>query len=192
MRPVNLGFCQDTFVIRLKYQDDYLNTNFLINDTRLTLRPMEAGDDEFAYRVYASTRSDEMALVDWTDEQKEVFLRMQVDAQKAHYKIHYLNAEYYIIQRKDISIGRLMIEPSKDFILLMDVALLPEYRNAGIGTTIMTNLMNKAAQVNLPLVLRVEFFNPAIRLYTRLGFVKTREMNVYHEMVWTPGNATKV
>ena len=69
----------------------------------------------------------------------------------------------------------------------MDIALLPEYRNKGIGTAILRDLMDKARQEDLPLVLRVEFFNPAIRLYQRFGFVKTREVNsVYQEMVWTP------
>lgn len=168
-----------------------LNTNFLVDNIHLTLRPVELGDDEFVYRVYASTRADEMALVNWTPEQQEAFLRMQVNAQREHYKIHYPNAEYHIIQREDIPVGRLMTERSKDDILVMDIALLPEYRNAGIGTAILTGLINEAGRENLSVVLRVEFFNPAIGLYTRLGFVKTREISVYHEMIWKPGNQSE-
>jgi predicted GNAT family acetyltransferase len=96
-------------------------------------------------------------------------------------------AEYYVIQQNDVPIGRLIIEQSPTSLLVMDIALLPESRNLGIGTAILKDLMSDAAQAGMPVVLRVEFFNPVIRLYTRLGFVKTREVNsVYHEMVWTP------
>jgi ribosomal protein S18 acetylase RimI-like enzyme len=164
-----------------------LNTDFLVANVRVILRPAEAGDQDFLYRLYASTRADEMALVNWTDEQKEAFLRMQFNAQTEHYQIHYPNAEYHILQREDAAIGRLITNRSHDQLLIIDIALLPEYRNAGIGTTLIQDLMDEARQAHVPLVLRVEFFNPVIRLYTRLGFVKTREVNaVYHEMIWTP------
>jgi ribosomal protein S18 acetylase RimI-like enzyme len=56
----------------------------------------------------------------------------------------------------------------------------------GIGTILVKDLMNEANSLNLPIILRVEIFNPAIRLYQRLGFVKSRLLEVYQEMVWTP------
>ena len=72
-------------------------------------------------------------------------------------------------------------------LLIIDIALLAEYRTLGIGTAILQDLKEEARQASLPLVLRVEFFNPAMHLYSRLGFIKTREVNsIYHEMVWTP------
>jgi len=154
--------------------------------TGLTLRAVEAGDDEFVYRVYASTRSEEMALVDWSEEQKEAFLRHQVGAQTAHYKIHYPNAEYHVIQRGDVALGRLITERSKDMIHVIDIALLHEFRNAGIGTTLMKDVMAQAVRENRYVLLRVEFFNPARRLYSRLGFMQEREFSIYHEMVWRP------
>lgn len=165
-----------------------MNTDFLIANERLILRPVGMGDDDFMYCVYASTRMDEMALVDWVDEQKEAFLRMQFHAQTKHYRSQYPNAECQIIQREDgIPIGRLIVDRSNDFILLMDIALLPEFRNAGIGTTIMQDLMAEAAYTNRPVMLHVETFNPAMKLYERLGFVKSGEQGIYHEMVWKPG-----
>jgi GNAT superfamily N-acetyltransferase len=151
------------------------------------LRPTQPTDEGDLLRIYASTRSEEMALVSWTDAQKDAFLRMQFDAQTSHYLLHYPTAEYYMIVHDGHSIGRLILECSAKSLLIMDIALLPEYRNKGIGTAILRDLMDKARQEDLPLVLRVEFFNPAIRLYQRFGFVKTREVNsVYQEMVWTP------
>jgi len=170
------------------YQETFVNTDFLIADERLTLRPMEKGDADFLYRLYASTRMDEMALVDWAGEQKEAFLRMQFHAQTEHYRLQYPHAETQIIQRDEaVPIGRLILDRSNDCILLMDIALLPEFRNAGIGTTIMRDLMAEAAQANREVRLHVETFNPAMKLYTRLGFAKSSEQGIYHEMVWKAG-----
>ena len=152
----------------------------------ITLRPVSSDDELFTYQLYTSTRSNEMALVDWADEQKEAFLRMQFDAQTKHYAIHYPSAAYKIIERDGVSVGRLITENRGDHFLLIDIAILPEHRGAGIGTFLIDDLKKEAVRLQLPFVLRVEFFNPAMRLYSRLGFVKTREMQIYHEMVWTP------
>lgn len=156
---------------------------------KVELRVVEDGDQDFLFSVYASTRADEMNLVDWSDAQKNAFLHMQFEAQTKHYLLYYPNAEYKIIERAGVPLGRLIVEDRGDHFLIMDIALLPEYRQAGIGTFLIQELKQEAIRLNLPLVLRVEFFNPAIRLYDRLGFVKTREVNaVYQEMVWTPNS----
>jgi len=154
---------------------------------RVELRTVEESDQGFLFSVYASTRADEMDLVDWSDAQKDGFLHMQFDAQTKHYLLYYPNAEYKIIECAGICMGRLIVEDRGDHFLIMDIALLPEYRRLGIGTFLIQELKQEAIRLDLPLVLRVEFFNPAVRLYDRLGFVKTREVNaVYQEMVWTP------
>ena len=150
------------------------------------LRPVTEGDEDFLFSVYASTRAEEMSLVDWSDEQKEAFLLMQFNAQTRHYSLYYPSAEYKVIECTGVPVGRLIVENRGDHFLIMDISLLPEYRRSGIGTFLMEELKQEAARLNLPLVLRVEFFNPAIRLYDRLGFVKTRQVNtVYQEMAWT-------
>ncbi|MEO1210726.1 MAG: GNAT family N-acetyltransferase [Cyanobacteria bacterium J06638_20] len=52
------------------------------------------------------------------------------------------------------------------------IALVPDYRSQGIGTALLTRLL-EAAQVKYPAVsLSVRDRNPAVRLYERLGFVK--------------------
>lgn len=166
-----------------------LNTDFLNADQQLILRPVVTGDEDLLYRIYASTRMDEMASVNWTEAQKEEFLQMQFNAQTIHYRNHYPNAEYQIIQCEDgLPAGRLIVDRSGGSILLMDIALLPEFRNAGIGTILLKELLAEAAHKSQPVILHVEAFNPALRLYKRLGFIKTGENGIYHEMVCTPGS----
>jgi len=47
----------------------------------LALRPAGPEDIAFLFRVYASTRTEELAPVPWSDEQKRAFLAMQFDLQ---------------------------------------------------------------------------------------------------------------
>ncbi len=150
----------------------------------VTLRPVQTEDDAFLFQVYASTRAEEMALVDWSQEQKQAFLEMQFNAQRQHYLAYYPDARYHIILREQVSIGRLIVNRSDEEILVIDIALLQEHRGAGIGTDLIRELQAEAAQTGKPLRLHVEIFNPAQRLYARLGFVKIAELGVYYELEW--------
>lgn len=64
---------------------------------RITLRPTTPEDQEFLFRVYASTREDELARVDWDEVQKERFMRMQFDAQDTYYRENYPGYEFQVI-----------------------------------------------------------------------------------------------
>ncbi len=51
-------------------------------------------------------------------------------------------------------------------------AVLPEFRNQGIGTQIINQLLNEIAKLYPQVSLAVREENPAIKLYERLGFTK--------------------
>ncbi len=51
-------------------------------------------------------------------------------------------------------------------------AVLPSYRNRGIGTQIIRQLLDEVAKLYPQVSLSVREENPAIRLYERLGFVR--------------------
>ncbi len=150
----------------------------------ISLSPASDHDNPFLFQVYASTRAEEMALVDWTLEQKAAFLQMQFNAQRHHYSVYYPAATYHIIRRDDVPIGRMIIHRSANEILLMDIALLPTSRNSGIGTRLIRQLQDEAASTGQAVHLHVESFNPARRLYQRLGFYPISESGIYIEMEW--------
>lgn len=150
----------------------------------LILRSAEPQDEAFLFQVYASTRVEELALVDWSAEQKEAFLRMQFSAQRQHYLTHYPQAKYSLICRGDEPIGRLIMDRTPEMVHVIDLALLPGARGQGIGTRLLRGLQAEAAAKGLPLRLYVEIFNPAQKLYQRLGFVQTAEQGVYLELEW--------
>ncbi len=157
----------------------------------ISLRLAQPPDESFLFQVYASTRADEMALVSWTADQKQAFLQMQFDAQRQSYALEFPEAVWQIVVEAGKPIGRLIVDRADDKILLADIALLPEYRNRGIGTLLLHELMSEAQQSGKPLHLHIETFNPAFHLYERLGFVKVGEIGIYWELAWFPAEFDK-
>lgn len=156
---------------------------------QLTLRPISDDDLPFLERLYGSTRADEMAAVDWTDAEKEAFLAMQFRAQHRHYQAYYANADFDVIELDGEPIGRLYLDRRDDEIRIVDIALLPAYRGRGIGTRYLKQIMAEAAALARPVRIHVEHFNPAMRLYRRLGFRHVDSNGVYHLMEWQPETA---
>jgi GNAT superfamily N-acetyltransferase len=152
----------------------------------LTLRPITTEDELFLVHVYRGTREDELALTNWSDVQKDSFVRMQFTAQHAHYQQHFSDAAFDVLLHRGAPIGRLYVDRTGDDILLIDIALVREARGAGIGTAILHALQDEARETRKPLALYVEKFNPARRLYDRLGFQPVDEGDVYWFMRWHP------
>jgi len=151
----------------------------------LALRPVTPEDRPFLERVYASTRSEELAMVPWTPLQKAAFLRFQFDAQDSHYRLHYAGARFDVILAGGQPAGRLYVDRSASEIRLIDIALLPEHRGAGIGGALLAELIAEARRERKPLSIHVEHTNPAQRLYRRLGFRHTgTETGIYQLMEW--------
>jgi GNAT superfamily N-acetyltransferase len=154
--------------------------------TPFTLRPTQASDTAFLEAVYASTRMAELEVTPWTPEQKAGFCRQQFTAQAEHYRKHYPTAEYAVIEKDGAPAGRLYVDRWAREIRIMDIALLPEFRGAGLGTEILRTLQEEARSVGKVLSIHVEKFNPALRLYERLGFRAKENKGVYVLMEWQP------
>jgi ribosomal protein S18 acetylase RimI-like enzyme len=151
---------------------------------KLTLRPATPGDDPFLCQVYATTRSTELAMVAWPDDQKRAFVEMQFRAQTQYYREHYPNTTFDIIVIDGQETGRLYVARWTDEIRIVDIALLPEFCNRGIGTRLLRELQEEARACAKPLRIHVEQFNPALRLYARLGFREIEDKGVYVFMEW--------
>src|SRR5665647_1827009 len=116
-----------------------------VTTASVVLRRETAGDREFLCALYASTRTDELAQVPWSDDQKLAFLRSQFDAQSQHYATHYADAELSIIERDGAPIGRLYVSRTdpKD-VRIVDISLIPSARGSGIGTQLLRRAMEAA------------------------------------------------
>ncbi|HUQ05934.1 MAG TPA: GNAT family N-acetyltransferase [Kofleriaceae bacterium] len=153
---------------------------FVAPDT-LTARPRTAADLEFLASLYASTRAAELAPVPWPDDAKRAFLRSQFDAQTHHYDLHYAEAEFLVLERDGQRIGRLILFWGDGDLRVVDIALVPECCGQGLGTALLRAVL---AQATGSVSIHVERFNPALRLYQRLGFVHEEDTGVYYRMRW--------
>ncbi len=154
----------------------------------VTLRPVVPDDRPFLFEVYAATRMDELAVTGWSREDLETFLRMQFQAQDAYYRDHYPGAEHHIILAGERRAGRLYIHRSAAEIRLMDLALLPPYRGLGIGSFLLSALLDEALGTRKPVTVHVEKLNRALRLYERLGFTRIDDRGVYWFLEWRPAS----
>ncbi|MCX6982627.1 MAG: GNAT family N-acetyltransferase [Verrucomicrobia bacterium] len=149
------------------------------------LRPVRWTEDgPFLEAVYSSTRAAELAMVPWSAEQKAAFCRMQFTAQHTDYQRNYPAAAYGIIERGGTALGRLYVDRRESEIHILDITLLPEHRGAGLGTRLLRGLQEEARAAGKALGIHVEKFNPALRLYERLGFRAKEDLGVYLLMEW--------
>lgn len=151
----------------------------------IALRPVSPLDDEFLLAVYTSTRADELAQIDWEEGQKENFVRWQFDLQRTEYEARYPDARYQVILVNQEPAGRIWIGEDETQIRLLDIGLLTQFQNLGVGTILLKELIAEAVTKNKPLRHMVFVLNNnAHRFYERLGFVTIEDLGGYKHMEW--------
>ncbi len=155
----------------------------------IALRPATVDDERFLFELYASTRGDELAALGWNDQQRETFLRMQYNMQRRVYP----EADNYIVLLQGREVGRFLSKRSEEEFHLVDITILPEFRNHGIGTKVIRDHQEEATLNAKPIRLHVLASNFAKRLYERLGFVlidgddaDISGAKAYLHMIWVP------
>lgn len=151
------------------------------------MRDATPDDEAFLFEVYASTRIEELEGFGWDDNQKQAFIRMQFVARERSQP----RVDNKIILLNGRAVGRILVDRTDTPMVLRDIALLTEYRNAGIGSRLIKELMTEAASAGKPIQLHVVASSPAVRLYERLGFRSTGDQAgaAYLEMKWVPATS---
>ena len=127
-----------------------------------------------------------MGLTGWSKGEIDAFLKMQFTAQHHHYQEHYGDASFDLVLVDGTPAGRLYLQRREDEHRIVDIALLPAYRGKGIGRKMLRDILAAAGGEGKAVRIHVERNNPALRLYERLGFVRTGDTGVYYLMAWTP------
>jgi ribosomal protein S18 acetylase RimI-like enzyme len=151
----------------------------------LSLRAIEPSDEAFLYRVYASTRTAEMELVNWSESDKQAFLWHQFTAQHTYYQQHYATASFQVVLCGDAMVGRLYVNRGPTEIRIVDISVLPEYRGHGVGTCLLRDILGEANRDGKEVTIHVERFNQALGWYQRLGFRPVEDRGVYVLMRWS-------
>lgn len=151
----------------------------------IELRPATPADRDFLLTVYRTTREGELALTDWTEPEKAVFVDMQFRAQDGHYREAYPNGRFLVVTLDNEPIGRLSLARLPGELHIIDIALMPAHRGRGIGSSLLAAVVAEADEALLPVRLYVEPWNPAKRLYERFGF-QTLEVRGFYELMERP------
>jgi ribosomal protein S18 acetylase RimI-like enzyme len=144
----------------------------------VTLRSALPDDEDFLFELFRQTVGDELAMLG------DAILRMQFKAQLLTYSAQFPAAEHQIIMLDERAIGRVLVERSESENRGVDIALLREYRNGGIGRMLVQELLDEAARAGKPFRISVVKSNPALHLYERLGFKTTGDTGTQFLMEW--------
>jgi len=155
------------------------------------LRTATGNDNDLLYRIFVASRLDLVAAIaDWDDVQQDVFMRFQFNTQLDQYQKHYVDTCFDVIVAEDNVIGNIYSAQTDEEIQLLDITLLPEQRNRGIGHALIQDLLDDATRIQKYVTLHVRQGNPAIHLYLRLGFFETGKQDIYKRMEWRPFSAS--
>lgn len=149
------------------------------------LRPIHDGDLPWLRDLYASSRTDELAVLPWPDIAKRAFLDSQFTAQHLSYRARFPEAAFLALEREGRPLGRYYLDRGASD-LIVDICLFPEARGQGLGTALIRAGQHDAATRGRDMTLHVQHTNPAaLRLYRRLGFVVTDGGDTHATMRWS-------
>jgi GNAT superfamily N-acetyltransferase len=151
----------------------------VVSPPAVALRPVTPADAELLIAVYGSTRAEELAPTGWTAQQIDAFIRMQFAAQDRHWRAEKPGMRTDVVLVDGEPAGRLYVDRLPAEIRVVDIALLPEHRGAGVGGGLLQGLLDEGARAGLPVTIHVERGNRARTLYERLGFTPVSTTGVY-------------
>ena len=151
----------------------------------LTLRPSRADDQEFLYRLFCSVHSEKLNLALLSVEERNRLIGLMYQGFAGHYSTIGPAADDRIVLLNNECIGRMILLQTREEIRLADLAILPQYRQRGIGTALIGQLQTESLMSNRPVRLHVARFDRASRLYQRLGFYKIDVEGPYLHLEWT-------
>jgi ribosomal protein S18 acetylase RimI-like enzyme len=152
----------------------------------LSLRTVTAADEPFLKRLYASTRPAEHAALGADAAAWDTFVGFQLTAQDRSYRAHHPDASFDVVLEAGEPVGRLIVDRGPEQFTVLDISLLAESRNRGLGTQLLSALIGEARDAAVAVGLHVERGNErALALYRRLGFRTVGEGELHLELAWT-------
>lgn len=161
----------------------------VMDEARVTLRPVQSGDEGFIFRLFAGSRPGQGWLTGLSEEEKEGFLRQQFQCECESLLGNYPDAEFSIILLEGEPVGRFYLHCGKHGYRILAITLLPEHRGEGIGSGLLADVLQEASELGRPVQISVAWYdNPTRSLYERLGFRILADNGIFCEMQWTPAN----
>jgi ribosomal protein S18 acetylase RimI-like enzyme len=164
------------------------------SNSNYRLRDATPEDQPFLEQLFIETHRGELAPAGLDETQLLGLLRMQARGQRMSYAKDFPHAkDSIVLNEAGEPIGRFFVETAADYIHLLDIALLESVRGKGVGAGLIQELIDRARASDIPVRLRVQPANRALRLYQRLGFeVVSSGMQLEMELRPNAGLESKV
>ena len=131
--------------------------------TPVTLRPTTPADNEFCFQLHKAAMGESIAAIWGWDEQR----------QRASHTRKFNPGHWQIITAGGIDVGMIDVEYRPAEIYLSRIEIHPDYQGRGIGTRLLSALLDEARHRGQDLVLDVFTINKRARaLYQRLGMTE--------------------
>ena len=151
----------------------------------ICLRRVTDADQSFLRRLFHECRFDDFAALG--DETATRLLASQFEMQDRSYRARFDVGGSNIITVDDLPVGRIWVHRDQSEWLLVDLAILPENRNTGLGTIVVQDLIAQAQRDDATVRLEVQAVNIAAqRLYFRHGFMVETSAETVLQMVHRP------
>lgn len=127
------------------------------------LRPAVVGDSEFCFQLHKAAMRDYVdAIWGWEDQ-----------PQRDYHDASFDPSRWQIITADDENVGMIEVERGHDAIYLARIEILPSHQGLGIGTSLISSLIEEAESEGKELALDVLVVNSrALALYRRLGLTE--------------------
>lgn len=138
-----------------------------------SLRPATDQDIEFLYNLEREGMKP-YVIATWGDWDEEHFSKYHAEKMET--------AQYEIVVVDGLDAGALHLIDKDTEITIKQIFVAPEFRNKGLGTAVLRDVIRKSEQRRKTLALRVLKVNPAQQLYLKLGFVIVDQDNEFFYM----------
>jgi ribosomal protein S18 acetylase RimI-like enzyme len=151
------------------------------------LRPAGPDDEPFLRGLSAEIRAMEFAALGLPADALERLLAMQHEAQERAYRSTYPHARADVVLVEGARVGRIVVDRGGATVHLVDIAIHPDHQGRGIGTALLSALIEESLRSGRSMTLTVLRTSRALALYRRLGFTETGGDDVYLALERPPG-----
>ncbi|UZE48935.1 GNAT family N-acetyltransferase [Rhodopseudomonas sp. P2A-2r] len=145
-----------------------------------TLRPERPDDAAFLRRLFVANHAGVLRDAGIAEPVIADLMDVQFRSQADTYRRPFPHAEFLIVERDGAAIGRWISDDDGDAELLVDIALLPDSQNRGLGAAFVAAMMRRALDRGKAPRASVLVSNlPCLKMCRRIGFRVVDQDDVY-------------
>jgi ribosomal protein S18 acetylase RimI-like enzyme len=152
----------------------------------ITTRAATKEDEAFLLALFRAVRLPEFAHAPLAPAQLDLLMNIQYAGQKQTYGTEYPGGNEVVLLDGE-AIGRIWLYRGTSEHQLVDISLMPEFRNRGIGSVLVKDAISGARAAGLRLRCSVAATNTgSLRFHQRLGFQIAGRDDLYYDLTIEP------